>query len=170
MMIVGRPEDQMKRTSISKQEISDAIRRLRDEMELTQPEFASRLGVALRTIARWETGQPPHGEALVKLAQVADSIERKSIAECFVAALRSEKTSHYAGSEPELRAWAEGLAIAFRFRLGGSAKERWLQIAERISQAVAYAARAEEEVGDQKSREFHDLHRQLEGALEEYRE
>jgi transcriptional regulator with XRE-family HTH domain len=139
-------------------------------MGLTQPEFANRVGVAIRTIARWEKDQPPHGQALIKLAQLADSRGRKDMAESFVAALRSDKTSHYAASEPELKAWSEGLTIAFRLRLTMAARKRWLQIAELIVEAVALAADSQEGVGDQKFREFVDLRQQLEDALDQYRE
>ena len=151
------------------EEVSLAIKRLREEMRLTQQEFAYRLGVAIRTIARWERNQSPHGDALIKLAQLADSRELKQVADCFVAALRREETSHYASSEPELKAWSEGLEIAFRFRLKGSGQKAWLQIAERITAVVFLAAHEDEEVGDQKSQEFYYLHRQLEGALDQYR-
>ena len=160
----------MKRESVDKGALSGSIRGLREEMGLTQPEFANRVGVAIRTIARWEKDQPPHGQALIKLAQLADSRGCKDIAGSFVAALRSEKTSHYATSEPELQAWSEGLTIAFRFRLTEAARQRWRQIGEQILEAVALAARSEEEVGDQKFREFEDLRHQLEDALDQYRE
>jgi transcriptional regulator with XRE-family HTH domain len=160
----------MRRESVDKGALSGSIRGLREEMGLTQPEFANRVGVAIRTIARWEKDQPPHGQALIKLAQLADSRGRKDMAESFVAALRSDKTSHYAASEPELKAWSEGLTIAFRLRLTMAARKRWLQIAELIVEAVALAADSQEGVGDQKFREFVDLRQQLEDALDQYRE
>jgi len=138
-------------------------------MGLTQPEFANRVGVAIRTVARWEKDQPPHGQALIKLAQLADSRGRKDIAGSFVAALRNDKTSHYATGEPELRAWSEGLAIAFRFRSTEAARQRWRQIAEQIVDAVTFAASSEAELGDQKIREFEDLRHQLEDALDQHR-
>ncbi len=172
IIVLGQTEHRMKQTSISKPEISDAIRRLRDEMGLTQPEFANRVRVAIRTIARWEKDQPPHGQALIKLAQLADSRGRKDIAGSFVAALRSDKTSHYASSEPELKAWSEGLAIAFRFirlRSTESARQIWRQIAGQIVEAVAIVASSEAELGDQKIREFEDLRHQLEDAFDQYR-
>jgi transcriptional regulator with XRE-family HTH domain len=157
-----------KRPLHRKEELSQSIKTLRENMNLTQPEFASRLGIAIRTVARWEKDQPPHGEILTRLAQIADARDLNEIAGCFVAELRTEKTGHYASTEPELKAWVEGVEIAFRLRYSKAVTEKWFQIARNVMEIVESAARGEEKAGDQKMQEFSDLHRQLGRFLDEY--
>ena len=152
-----------------KEVTSKAIRDLRQEMHLTQQEFANRLGIAIRTIARWENDQPPHGAALVKLAQLANARELASIEDCFVSALADESPNSNVSMEPELRAWAEGMETAFRHRHRLRTPGHWLRIAEGVVDAVDYAAGSAEEVGND-GEGLRDLHRQLLGALRQYRE
>ena len=46
---------------------------LRKKMGKTQTTFAVEvMKTAISTIARWETGDPPHGSALLRLAKIAD--------------------------------------------------------------------------------------------------
>jgi transcriptional regulator with XRE-family HTH domain len=51
--------------------ISEAVRELRTALGETQQQFAHRMKTAIRTIARWETIQPPQGETLNQMAILA---------------------------------------------------------------------------------------------------
>jgi len=44
---------------------------LREALNLTQQEFATVLQAAISTVARWETKDPPKGDALLQLSNVA---------------------------------------------------------------------------------------------------
>jgi transcriptional regulator with XRE-family HTH domain len=59
-------------TSRKKTALSQAVCDLRAVLGDSQQAFSNRLGVALHTIARYETYRPPSGEALLKLANVAE--------------------------------------------------------------------------------------------------
>jgi transcriptional regulator with XRE-family HTH domain len=50
---------------------SKAVRELRELIGYSQTELAGRLDVSLGTVARWETSNPPQGEVLLKLADIA---------------------------------------------------------------------------------------------------
>jgi hypothetical protein len=53
-------------------------------LDKTQQEFAVELvKTAITTVARWETSHPPRGDALIRLAEVADRNDRPSLAEEF---------------------------------------------------------------------------------------
>ena len=148
-------------------ELNEAVRNLRKALGATQQEFAYRVPTAIRTVARWENDQPPHGQALVRLAQMAQAEGLEEVAGTFVRALQLEMTSHDATSQPELKGWLDGLVIAFRYRnrLGA----RWTGLAESIIQAVNYATAAAHEVSSQEGPEFEALSHQLRNRLEMYK-
>lgn len=51
---------------------SEAVLALRHAMDMTQVEFAVHvLHTTPTTVARYETNNPPHGEALIRLARIA---------------------------------------------------------------------------------------------------
>jgi transcriptional regulator with XRE-family HTH domain len=51
---------------------SKAVIALRKALGMTQQELAVKvLKTAITTVARWETSHPPHGDALLKLADIA---------------------------------------------------------------------------------------------------
>jgi transcriptional regulator with XRE-family HTH domain len=58
-------------TSRKKSPLSQAVTDLRTRMGQSQQEFANALGVALNTIARYETRQPPRGDMLARLTDIA---------------------------------------------------------------------------------------------------
>jgi transcriptional regulator with XRE-family HTH domain len=70
-------------TSKSKSEISELVIRLRNSLGESQQAFSNRLGLALQTIARWETSGQPKGEALLTLARVADEQNQPELAQGF---------------------------------------------------------------------------------------
>ncbi|MEH2088033.1 helix-turn-helix domain-containing protein [Nostoc sp.] len=47
--------------------ISDLIRELRQQLDLSQEKFAAKLGVSLRTINRWENGSTVPSQMALKL-------------------------------------------------------------------------------------------------------
>jgi putative transcriptional regulator len=49
--------------------ISDLIRELRQQMDLSQEKFAAKLGVSLRTINRWENGSTVPSQMALKLIE-----------------------------------------------------------------------------------------------------
>jgi transcriptional regulator with XRE-family HTH domain len=58
-------------TSRKKSELSKAVIELRTFLGESQQAFSNRLGVALSTIARYETNYQPSGEMLLRLAELA---------------------------------------------------------------------------------------------------
>jgi transcriptional regulator with XRE-family HTH domain len=53
--------------------VSLTIRKLRQALGESQQQFAHRLNMAIRTIARYETVRPPRGLALVQLQRTAEA-------------------------------------------------------------------------------------------------
>ncbi|MEH1858870.1 MAG: helix-turn-helix transcriptional regulator [Nostoc sp.] len=49
--------------------ISDLIRQLRQQLDLSQEKFAAKLGVSLRTINRWENGSTVPSQMALKLIE-----------------------------------------------------------------------------------------------------
>ncbi len=72
--------------------------------------------MALRTIARWEGERPPHGKALLQLAELAQASDLNQIANVFRAALEAELLIGGVGADPELKPWIEAVSVIFRFR------------------------------------------------------
>jgi transcriptional regulator with XRE-family HTH domain len=153
----------IKQTAAVRAELSQAVRDLRKALGATQQEFALRVPTAVRTIARWENGHPPHGKALVRLAQLAEAQGIEEIAGMFVRTLQLEMTNHDVTAQPELKGWLDGVEVAFRhrYRLG----ERWTTLGEKIIEAVNFAAAAANEISSPEGPEFEDLSRQLRGRL-----
>jgi transcriptional regulator with XRE-family HTH domain len=56
---------------ITRQELLEAVRILRQHFDETQQQFAARLNTAVITVARWETSRPPSGAALRQLCTLA---------------------------------------------------------------------------------------------------
>jgi transcriptional regulator with XRE-family HTH domain len=63
----------MGRHRTKRKEASNAVVALRKLLGVTQQQFASEvLKVAISSVARWETKDPPHGETLIQLADIAE--------------------------------------------------------------------------------------------------
>lgn len=71
-------------------DLSSAVVRLRKALGDTQQAFASRLGTAITTVARYETIRPPRGNALVQFTQLAKSKGELELAKVFEDALSEE--------------------------------------------------------------------------------
>ena len=57
--------------------LSEKIKAIRNALGLNQTEFAERLGATQSTITRWEKGSMPKGEALHRLADMANTSVEK---------------------------------------------------------------------------------------------
>lgn len=81
----------MKKSSKERNPVSEALRSLRVVgLNESQQEFAQRLNIAIRTVARYESGQPPHGKALGKLARLALDLGFNDQAAVFRVALEND--------------------------------------------------------------------------------
>jgi transcriptional regulator with XRE-family HTH domain len=61
-----------KRKKTTRSDAATALVRLRELLGKTQQEFAALSETAISTIGRWESYDPPRGEALLRLAEVAE--------------------------------------------------------------------------------------------------
>jgi transcriptional regulator with XRE-family HTH domain len=80
-------------TNRERHSLSIAVSELRHELGETQQQFAGRLGVAVTTIARYETSHPPSGMVLDTLRLIAEANKRNDLARAFRVA--SEGNSDY---------------------------------------------------------------------------
>jgi transcriptional regulator with XRE-family HTH domain len=65
--------------------ISEAVRELRKAYALSQQAFATLLGMAIASVANYETGaRVPDGAAAVKLHRAAEQKQREDLADAFV--------------------------------------------------------------------------------------
>jgi transcriptional regulator with XRE-family HTH domain len=71
-------------------ELSQAVKALREALGQTQQQFANTLNTAITTIARYETGRPPQGQFLARLAEVASQNNQLKLADVFRGALTRE--------------------------------------------------------------------------------
>jgi transcriptional regulator with XRE-family HTH domain len=62
---------------------SNAVRELRHALDMTQQEFAVQLGLALPTIARYETDRTPKGKVLSEFLRLAEQKNRADLAAIF---------------------------------------------------------------------------------------
>ena len=156
----------MKREAHS--EISLAIRELRSSLQMTQQDFAYKFPTAIRTIARWENDQPPRGDALVRLAQMAEAQGLPNLASKFVRALQLQMAHQNVGDQPELKGWLDGLQVAFRYR--DRLAERWTKLAQQIIDAVDFATNAAYGVRSPEGSDFESLSQQLRAKMEQYKD
>ncbi len=70
--------------------MNSAIVGLRNVLGLSQQDFAVRLGVAINTVARWETGRTPDLLALAKLERFASDNGQAAHANVFQALIDSQ--------------------------------------------------------------------------------
>jgi transcriptional regulator with XRE-family HTH domain len=82
-----------------KSPVSQALADLRKAMGKTQQEFAVHvLDCAISTLARYETSDPPRGDVLLRLAEIADKAGQQGQAEAFRAAYREEQYQKFGDS------------------------------------------------------------------------
>lgn len=92
-------------TSVERK-VATAIRQLRLELRESQQQFSERLGVTVRTIARYEADRPPRGNILLRLSDIADGCGRKDLRKVFIDAEEvevSSRVSPVAGAIRRLR-------------------------------------------------------------------
>jgi transcriptional regulator with XRE-family HTH domain len=93
-----------------------AVKRLRAELKLTQPEFAKRVGVSVRAVAYYEKDRDPSGEILQRLGSLAARHGRDDLAKVFSDAFRRELQDKTTPSTPEENAWVQALLLLLRHR------------------------------------------------------
>lgn len=71
-------------------ELPSAVAALRHHIGETQQQFAARLGLAITSIARYETQRAPSGDVLGRLVDLADEVGRADLAGIFRQALTVE--------------------------------------------------------------------------------
>ena len=72
------------------QHVAEAIKALRAEFGESQQRFSDRIGVVVRTVARYELQKPPGGEMLGRLAALADEVGRDDLRAVFTNAFWRE--------------------------------------------------------------------------------
>lgn len=86
--------------------VSEAIKGLREHFGESQQRFSDRLGVTVRTVARYELEKPPPDEMLGKLANMADEAAREDLWFVFMMARvrlqNPELANVWVPSEPEI--------------------------------------------------------------------
>lgn len=64
--------------------VSEAVRELRKRLGETQQSFATRLGLAISTVVRYELSRPPKGVALKQFYDLATASGHADLAEAFL--------------------------------------------------------------------------------------
>jgi transcriptional regulator with XRE-family HTH domain len=116
--------------------VSQALRDLRTGLGISQQELASRTKKAIRTIARWEVEQPPHGKALLMLAELAQANKLNEIANIFRQALENELVIGGVAIDPELKPWIAGVHEIFRIR--EQAPTLWDRLTSTVMDGIRY--------------------------------
>jgi transcriptional regulator with XRE-family HTH domain len=75
---------------VEKKTVMESVRKLRDVLNLTQPQLAARLDCGMSTVQRWEQVVPPRGTALVQLMELADAHGQVDLARIFQEAISEE--------------------------------------------------------------------------------
>jgi|SRR5579884_574462 len=70
--------------------ITDAVRRLRQELGDTQQSFAQRTGLAISTVVRYELSRPPRGDALKTFKELAEQHGFTDLARIFAYAMGTD--------------------------------------------------------------------------------
>jgi transcriptional regulator with XRE-family HTH domain len=76
-------------------QIQECIRSLRETMGMTQEKLAWKMGLTVRTIARYENDSPPKGDALAKFRDLALDYGRQDLAIIFMGAQVHEVASAF---------------------------------------------------------------------------
>lgn len=118
----------------------NAVRSLRNALELSQTDFGIKLGKSLPTIQRWETLRPPTGEALVAIATLAEEKGHEQLKKVFLDALVAEMGLERNAGYMSMATQDDGIRRGYMFlRLEG---EEQCDAAYAFYQAVMIAARS----------------------------
>lgn len=97
-------------------EVAEAIKALRAQLGESQQQFSNRLGVVVRTVARWELEQPPKGDVLLRLFDLSQEVGREDLMRVFAKALNklppkvlleSIRSLMWPVMTQNIRAWAQ---------------------------------------------------------------
>ena len=70
--------------------VMGAVKTFRGVLGVTQQDLSEKLGITVRTVARWETAVPPKGKALGMLLKLARFYKRRGSARIFAESLSAE--------------------------------------------------------------------------------
>src|SRR5690349_11173891 len=79
-----------KGTDSTKNDLISAVRSVREKLGDSQQTFAGKLGIAIRSLAYYESDRVPRGRTLARLAQLANEAGLKSEEDLFRSAVRNE--------------------------------------------------------------------------------
>lgn len=145
------------------QKTAEAIKELRTHLGESQQEFSNRLGVVVRTVARYELEKPPRTDALLNLAAVAEAAGRNDLATVFRRArarffwTRVENVNREAGAVT----FDVITAVMVLSQLGDRTCYERLRECLR-SEAFRLARSQEPSIGDEERKLFHKLCEDLE--------
>ena len=125
-------------------EVQQALLRLRSRLGLTQQALAVQLGIAITTVARWETSRPPRGAMLLKLAWFSTQKNCKEEAAIFQKHVDREITG-----DVEEDVWAWGVREILRHRSIPAVAEAWTRIYPLIKRAIGTIAENVQEDDDE---------------------
>jgi transcriptional regulator with XRE-family HTH domain len=122
-------------------QLAEAVKQLRNHLGESQQRFSDRVGVVVRTIARYELEKAPIGEILIKFAEIANEAGRPDLRLTFQNAYTKEITANLERvSKSGKRLGREIQALVLLSEIGGQEFEKRLR--EFLRQEVARATRA----------------------------
>jgi len=93
--------DKIRNKKGGKYKMKDRIKKIRKELDLTQQEFADRLGTARNNIAGYETGKRQPSDAVISLICVKFNVNenwlREGTGEMFIKQTRDEQIASFIG-------------------------------------------------------------------------
>jgi transcriptional regulator with XRE-family HTH domain len=116
-----------------------AVRELRSELGLTQPEFAMRVGLSVRAVAYYEKDRKPSGEILGRFGNIATRHGRNDLAKLFYETLDEELRGKTTPSTPEENAWVQAILLLLRNRAAFPFAQR---VSEDLVEALESLARS----------------------------
>src|SRR5215469_10808735 len=114
---------------------------MREEMGMTQAEFARQLGVALPAVGRWESYTPPTGLKLKRLALTAENNGFDSVATTFRYALEREPGGGLA-TWVRLRSEGESMCVAAVLDVRGGVDPELAQLRPALARLLKAAIEA----------------------------
>src|SRR5579884_1076946 len=129
-------------------EVTRAVRHVRDALGLTQQEFASRLGMAISSVVRYELSRPPKGKVLARFRRFAQEHGLDEYADVFRHALAIELDMKVRELTPTRR------RVSAEITCNNSDEEYWVHALLTVLRRPEHAAKAQ--VVRKELQELHD--------------
>jgi transcriptional regulator with XRE-family HTH domain len=113
--VTGEQNAKLPSVAPTDQQVMEAVRSLRRALKETRAEFADRLGVSLRSVARFEGDRPPRGEVVGRLIALSAANGRRDLERIFERA--------YNATKPSARTELANAVRKFRNELGQTQRE-----------------------------------------------